>query len=308
MITTVTLNPMLDKTVTVDSLRRGKVTRASHVAAVVGGKGVNVSRQLRALGEATVATGFAGGEVGSLLERLLDQEGIRHDFVRVAGMTREGVTYRETDGTVTSVFEPSHVVTTEEAARLIEKCRLLAGTSAWVVCSGSSPSSAADGVFGTITGECRTRGIPVVLDSYGVALERAVGGGPSLVKPNREEYEKTYGRTLNTELDMVDAARDLVRRGAEFGVITDGPRAFTAATREAAWIVTPPAVEQVNATGSGDSMIAALLHGMLQGWSFDDSLAFGAAAGAANARVWGVAAASRAEIVALLSRVAISRV
>ena len=70
MITTVTLNPMLDKTVSVDAIRRGAVSRASAVSMIVGGKGVNVSRQLHALGEPTVATGFVGGEVGSILERL----------------------------------------------------------------------------------------------------------------------------------------------------------------------------------------------------------------------------------------------
>ncbi len=95
MITTVTLNPMLDKTVYVDTIQHGKVHRASRMEMVVGGKGVNVSRQLTRLGMKTTATGFLGGEVGTLIEKLLDAEGIACDFVRVASMTREGVTYRE---------------------------------------------------------------------------------------------------------------------------------------------------------------------------------------------------------------------
>ena len=119
MITTVTLNPMLDKTVYVDTIRRGEVQRASKIETVVGGKGVNVSRQLRRLGMQNVATGFVGGEVGTLIERLLDEEGIAHDFVRIAGMTREGVTYRESDGTATAIFEPSHKVTRRETEQLL---------------------------------------------------------------------------------------------------------------------------------------------------------------------------------------------
>ena len=129
MITTVTLNPMLDKTVAVDSLRRGAVSRASGVSTIVGGKGVNVSRQLSRLGEETVATGFIGGEIGSILERLLDGEKIPHRFIRIAGMTREGVTYLEPEGTMTSVFEPPHSVTLAEAGRLLEECRALAGNN-----------------------------------------------------------------------------------------------------------------------------------------------------------------------------------
>src|SRR5512142_2286384 len=95
MITTVTLNPMLDKTVYVEAVRPGKIVRASRVECVVGGKGINVSRQLHRLGVDTLATGFVGGEIGTMLDRLLDAEGLSHGFVRVGGMTREGVTYRD---------------------------------------------------------------------------------------------------------------------------------------------------------------------------------------------------------------------
>jgi 1-phosphofructokinase family hexose kinase len=308
MITTVTLNPMLDKTVAVDAVRRGGVSRASGVSMVVGGKGVNVSRQLRMLGEETVATGFIGGETGSTLERLLDGEGIPHRFVRISGMTREGVTYLEPDGTMTSVFEPSHPVTPREAERLLEECRMLAGKSDWIVCSGSSPGPAADDVFRMIVADCRSRGIPVVLDSYGRALARGVESGPDFLKPNREEFEQTFGTRLSGESDMIAAARRLVARGVRYSLITDGPRPFAAACGDEAWIVTPPVVESVNPTGSGDSMIAGILHGLSRSWPFPDCLGFGAAAGAANARVREVAHASREEIQSLLPGVTVRRI
>src|SRR5512133_1492150 len=115
MITTVTLNPMLDKTVYVEAVRPGKIVRASRVECIVGGKGINVSRQLHHLGSDTIATGFAGGEIGAILDRLLSEEGISHGFVRVAGMTREGVTYRDKNNVQTSIFEPPHHVTADEA-------------------------------------------------------------------------------------------------------------------------------------------------------------------------------------------------
>jgi 1-phosphofructokinase family hexose kinase len=308
MITTVTLNPMLDKTVSVDALRRGAVSRASGVSMVVGGKGVNVSRQLRVLGEETVATGFIGGEIGSLLERLLDAEGISHRFVRIEGMTREGVTYLEPEGTMTSVFEPSHPVTLAEAGRLLEECRALAGKSDWVVCSGSSPSPAADDVFRSIVGDCRSRGIPVVLDSYGSALARGVEFIPDFMKPNREEFEQTFGTRLSGESDLIAAARRLIARGVRYSLITDGGRPFAAADAGGAWIVTPPRVVSVNPTGSGDSMIAGILYGLRQSWPFADCLGFGAAAGAANARVRDVAQSSRDDIMSLLPGVIVKRV
>jgi fructose-1-phosphate kinase PfkB-like protein len=159
MITTVTLNPMLDKTVYVDAIQRGRAQRVSKIEMVVDGKGVNVSRQLTRLGIENVATGFIGGEVGSLIERLLDEERIAHDFIHVAGMTREGVTYRESDGTVTAVFEPPHQIAHQETQQLVERVNAMIPRSTWIVCSGSSPSPQADDVFATIVRQASERAV-----------------------------------------------------------------------------------------------------------------------------------------------------
>ncbi len=308
MILTVTLNPMLDKTVSVGALRRGAVTRASGVSMIVGGKGVNVSRQLLLLGEETLATGFIGGEIGSVLERLLDREGIPHLFTRTAGMTREGVTYLEPDGTMTSVFEPPGAVTRAEGERLLETCGELAGKSDWVVCSGSSPSPEADDLFRSIAASCRSRGIPVVLDSYGNALVRGLESVPDILKPNREEYEQAFGTRIAGENGIVDAARGLVARGVRYAVVTDGARPFAAAEAGGAWIVTPPRVTPVDPTGSGDSMIAGVLYGLRRSWPFPDCVRFGAASGAANAGLREVARSPRDVIESLLPDVVMKRI
>jgi 1-phosphofructokinase family hexose kinase len=307
MITTVTLNPMLDKTVSVGSLVHGKVSRATRVSMIVGGKGVNVSRQLHALGKETLATGFAGGEIGSLLERLLDAEGIPHRFVRIGGMTREGMSYLESDGTMTSVFEPPGEATPEESERLVVQCRESMVSGSWVVLSGSSPSASSDDVFRRVASDCRSRGVPVALDSYGAALVRGVESVPDFLKPNRDEYEQTFGTRLTGEADMARAARGLIERGVRYALITDGARPFAAADESGAWIVTPPRIDAVDPTGSGDSMIAGILYGLTDGWPFADCVRFGAASGAANARVRDVARSSKEEIESLLAGVTMKR-
>jgi tagatose 6-phosphate kinase len=131
---------------------------------------------------------------------------------------------------------------------------------------------------------------------------------PDFLKPNREEFEQTFGTRLSGESDMVAAARQMVARGVRYSLITDGPRPFAAADAGGAWIVTPPHVENVNPTGSGDSMIAGILYGLRQSWPFADCLGFGAAAGAANASVRKVASSSREEILSLLPGVTVQRV
>ncbi|MGB6031799.1 MAG: hexose kinase, partial [Bacteroidota bacterium] len=305
---TLTLNPMLDKTIHVASLQRGKIQRADRIQMVVGGKGVNVSRQLMRLGRQTVATGFLGGEIGVLLERLLAEEKIPHDFVRIGSMTREGVTYREPDGSMTSIFEPPHRVTRQETNKLVRKCRQIAPRGGWLVCAGSSPGRSTDTVYRDILEEARRRGVETVLDSYGPALARGIRARPTLVKVNRQEYEKSFRVRLNNPSAKQTAVWQLLSLGPRYAIITDGSRDAYGAFQGAVWRITPPRVVRVNPTGSGDSMLAGLLFGLTTGWSFPRSLRFGAAAGAANAGRWEVASSSHRAISALAPEVRVEEI
>jgi 1-phosphofructokinase family hexose kinase len=307
MITTVTLNPMLDKTVSVGKIRAGGIARADAIHVIVGGKGVNVARQIHRLGGEALAVTFAGGETGSMMERLLLGEGLPHRLVRVDGMTREGVTYREADGTVTAVFEPQHQVSAEECRALVDACAASLPGSSWVACSGSSPCRETDGTFAEIIGLCQARAVPAALDSYGRAMTLGAAALPALLKLNRDEFHSTFGRRIGSAGEALEAAREVVRRGIVRCVISDGPHALVAATHDGAWIVEPPAVTAVNPTGSGDALLAGIIHGLGRGWDFPEALAFGAAAGAANAAVWDVCDAGVEQITGLLDMVHIAR-
>ena len=305
MITTVTLNPMLDKTVYVEAIHRGKVQRASRVEAIVGGKSVNVSRQLSRLGCETLATGFIGGEVGILIERLLKEEGIANDFIHIADMTREGVTYREIDGTVTAVFEPPHRVSQREVIQLVSHVQSMIPRSEWVICSGSSPCSETDDVFEEIISSARRQSINTVLDSYGTACRHAAEAGPTILKMNKEEFEQTFEKKIVKEDDYTVAFNEMFNKGVSRVIVTDGPRPIYAGTGGTRVRITPPKIIAVNPTGSGDSMIAGILYGHMNGWDCSKALIFGAAAGAANAQKWDVATSSLEEITALEPYVAI---
>jgi 1-phosphofructokinase family hexose kinase len=308
MIVTITLNPMLDKTVHIDRQERGAIHRAQKMEMVPGGKGINVSRQLKRLGIKTLATGFLGGEVGGIVVRLLSEEGIDHDFVMTDTMTRIGVTYLEPDGTWTAMFEPSLRIDVRFVHELNKKIAALASKSTWVVCGGSSPGYEADDLFYEAIVNAHKAGVPSVLDSYGNAFELAMKAQPTLVKPNKKEFETTYGRKLETSAEHVDSVKFLLSRGARYCVISDGGKDFFAGVQGHFWRITPPNVKVVNATGSGDSMIAGILYGFRQGWKFERCLAFGAAAGAANAGTWDVAALSLVDIANLESEVVMQRV
>jgi len=308
MILTITLNPMLDKTVYIGGFERGAIHRADRVALVAGGKGINVSRQLRYLGIKTCATGFVGGETGSIVRQLLTQESVDHDFVLTDSMTREGVTYLEPDGTWTAVFEPPLQIGARYVDELTKKIETLVAQSTWVVCGGSSPGPEADELFYKAIMIAQKAGVPTVLDSYGSAFDLALNGQPTLVKPNKKEFEQTFGQILSTVADHINAVKFLLGKGARYCVLTDGGMPFYAGLQGHFWKVTPPNVKPVNSTGSGDALIAGILYGFRQGWKFERCLAFGAAAGAANARKWDVANSSLDEIAALESQVIMQRV
>jgi tagatose 6-phosphate kinase len=308
MITTITLNPMLDKTVTVDRLERGKIHRASKIAMIPGGKGINVSRQLRRWGTKTTATGFLGGEVGSIVKRLLDEEGVEHDFVITDAMTREGVEYLEPDGTWTAVFEPSLPIGQRFVHDLTKKIDALTAKSTWIVCGGSSPGPEADDVFYEAIMSAHKAGISSVLDSYAIAFELGMKAMPTLVKPNKHEFETTFQRSLKSESDYKSAINLLQSKGAQYCVLTDGANVFYAGIRGHTWKINPPKVKAVNSIGSGDAMVAGILHGFHQGWKFERCLVFGAAAGAANAKKWEVATSTLEDVAALEVEVAIERI
>jgi 1-phosphofructokinase family hexose kinase len=305
MITTVTLNPMLDKTVRLKHILVGQIVRAEAVSSIVGGKGVNVARQLHRLGCAVQATGVWGGEIGAELDRLLTEEGVRHQLVTIRGMTREGVTYLDAEGVTTCVFEPPHAIDPDEAEALLAECRTLLSGSTWLACCGSSPVAATDHVYADLVREARVCGVRSALDTYGAPLRIALEALPDVVKVNRDEYQNTIGVALDLEQHIVDALVTLVEQGVGLAVLTDGPRPCYAASLSGCWKITPPAVTTINPTGSGDSMLAGILYGLSRGWDEPKSVCFGAAAGAANAAVWRASAVSVEEIVALLPAVSV---
>ncbi len=307
MILTVTLNTMLDKTIYVDHLRRGKIHRSERLEMVAGGKGINVSRQLVKLGKPTVATGFIGGETGNIISGLMSDEGIDHDFVRIRSMTREGVTYRESDNSVTSVFEPPHTIYGDEPVLLIEKCRQLLTRCNWVVCCGSSPNPAADGIFRDVILEAVQNGKKTVLDSYGEPLRSAVSERPFLIKANLQEFESTFGITIAGESNIRSVLNDYLEMGINTVIVTNGPENIYAASSEAHWLITPPTIKAVNPTGSGDAFIAGFIYATENGLDFEECLRFAAASGTANAATWKVAASSYDDIECLTGKVEIRK-
>src|SRR5207237_8447943 len=113
MIITVTLNAAIDKSLSVPNFRLGRRHRTVEQRTMAGGKGVNIARTLKELGQPVIATGFAGGPTGTHIVEQLTEENILNHFVRIRADSR----------TNTSVLDPTTGEQTQINARGLPEAR-----------------------------------------------------------------------------------------------------------------------------------------------------------------------------------------
>jgi len=289
MIATVTLNPSLDLTVTVDRLVVDDVIRMRSMRKDPGGKGINVSRVVNTLGGATIAYGFIGGHEGGVLSVLLAEEGILTSFVAVEGDTRINVIVSEREsGTQTRINAEGPRVKVEDLEKLKERLWKMGGTycaARFMVFAGSIPPGLPKTAYRDLIEDAQDRGIKAVLDTDGDALKYGVRAKPFMVKPNTYELERLVGRDLRNagDQEIIQAAREVRDMGVEVVAVTRGGGRAVLVTGDRVLLGTPPSVKVVNSVGSGDSFIAAFLLALLHGKGFEEAFQWGLAAGAATA-------------------------
>jgi tagatose 6-phosphate kinase len=233
-----------------------------------GGKGINVARVLSALGHPATVTGLAGGVPGAALRRDLAASGLRDALVEVAGDSRQTVTVVERDrGDAGVLLEPGPCVTPEEWDRFGAVYRRLVAESRVVVLSGSLPPGLDDGAYAELVSVAREHDVPVILDTAGVPLLRALPSGPALVKPNADELRETFGTD-----DATAGATALRRAGAGAAVVSLGADGMLAVTPDGTWLAKPPRRVAGNPTGAGDAAVAALSAGLAADTPWPDRL------------------------------------
>ncbi|GGM15206.1 1-phosphofructokinase family hexose kinase [Dactylosporangium sucinum] len=254
MILTVTLNPALDLTYTVDALVPHATNRVRTVAERPGGKGLNVAGVLHALGEPVLATGLLGGPTGAHIQGLVDFPAA---FVPIAGDSRRTVTIVDA-ADATGLWEPGPTVTGPEWAAFLDHFAALLPAADAVVLSGSLPKGLPPDAYAVLIRAAREQGVPTVLDTSGEPLHHGVGAAPDVVKPNEHELAALGRRPV-----------DVIAAGVRAVVVSLGHRGLHAHTADGVWRVPPPAVVTGNPTGAGDACVAALARGLRNGLAKD---------------------------------------
>ena len=282
MIYTVTLNPCLDYLVAVQNFQSGRVNRAGYERITPGGKGINVSYVLNILKQDNLALGFVGGFTGAEIERLMDKDGIRHDFVHLKhGNSRIDV--QMLDGIESSIHGVGPCITQEDIDALCQQLQQLQDGDTLVL-SGAVPRGARDTIYSDILRSVEHKDLYVVVDAKGPLLLNTLKYRPFLIKPNLQEMIDIFYLDVETMDDIIRYAKNLQDMGARNVLVSLGADGAVLVTETGEIYRHSAMTGKVhNTVGCGDSMLAGFLVGYHQNHDMVQAFQLSLAAASANA-------------------------
>jgi 1-phosphofructokinase/tagatose 6-phosphate kinase len=312
MIITVTLNAAIDKSLSVPNFRLGRRHRTVEQTTMPGGKGVNVARTLKTLGQPVIATGFAGGATGTRIVEHLTEESILNDFVRIREESRTNTAVLDpTNGQQTEINERGPAVTPKEVELFRDKLLYLARGADVVVFAGSLPRGVEPEIYASLIRDLHKLDVQTMIDADGEPMRHAVRAEPHVISPNVLEAEELVGHEFNDDEDRAIAVRELVQLGPREAIMTlpDGCIACVQEEGQPAlyrvWIEEREAVAPV---GSGDAFLAGFVAARYIGSSPAECLTFGVACGAESTQRLGAGLIEPREVDRLLNQIEVERV
>lgn len=304
MIYTVTLNPALDRELTVSAIQYDEVLRATEVRIDYGGKGFNVSRALCALGQSSVALGFLGGITGRRFVEGLPCLGIEVDFVEIKDETRTNISIVTANRSrYLKVNEPGPEISRDEQAALLQKVKRLAKPGDWWVLSGNLPRGVPTTFYAQMIELVQAADARVVLDTSGEPLKHGCEAKPYLVKPNADEAAELTGIPVTTPEAAREAVLAIVALGAQNVFMSFGKLGALLFDGQKAWFAAAPRIEERNPIGAGDCAVAGLTWGLSQNLPASEALRWGVASGSAAASLAGTTVGDYALVSALVEQV-----
>jgi 1-phosphofructokinase family hexose kinase len=307
MIITVTLNAALDKTLEVPSFTPGRRHRSVDQTTMPGGKGVNVARALKRLGQPVIATGLVGGSTGTRIIDALTDEAILNAFVRIREESRTNTAVLDpTTGVHTEVNERGPEVSAHELELFRDKLLYLAQGASMCVFAGSLPRGVEPDVYGELIREVHKLGVTTVLDTDGEPLRFGVRAEPDIVSPNELEAEELVGHEFNDDDDRAESVVEITRLGARAALMTVADGCYARVLENGAPALLRVRIEELEAhstIGAGDAFLAGYVSARYSGTSAVEALRFAVACGAESTQHFGAGVVDRARAERLLPEV-----
>lgn len=267
MIVTLTMNPSLDRGVTLPApLAPGEVQSAIATREDAGGKGINVSRVIAASGGLTTA--ILPLAAGDPFHHVLEASAVPTHAVATAGHARANITVTDPDGVTTKLNLPGATMHVTEMQSIIDAVIQASLGASWLVLAGSLPPGVPADFYAhvctVVRQRCGADAPKIAVDASGPALAAVVSSAkPDLIKPNENELAELVGATLAPEADLVREvlviAAELVPHKVAAALVTLGGAGAVLITADGAWLATPPPTSVVSTVGAGDSSLAGYL-------------------------------------------------
>jgi 6-phosphofructokinase 2 len=300
-IITLTVNPAVDKSTTVASIKPNSKLRCSDPVFEAGGGGINVSRVLAELGGTSLCMYLAGGPTGKHLKDLVDAQQIPQDIIPIEGWTRENLAVTDTSAHQQYRFGmPGPKVNELEWKKTLEHLHDALQEGDILIASGSLCPGMPVDFFGQVAKISLKKNVKFILDTSGEALRSAVKVGVFLLKPNLGELSSLCGVTSISFKELEGYAKKfVVDNPCEVIVISLGAKGALMATKDTLEYIAAPIVHQKSTIGAGDSMVAGMVYRLSQGKSLREMVRYGVACGTAATMTEGTQLCKKKDVTSL---------
>lgn len=307
MIITVTFNPAIDKTAEVDTLCVGGLNRLKNVTMDAGGKGVNVSKTIHALGGESLCTGFLAGSSGDFIEQTLEGQKIAHDFVRVAGSTRTNLKVLDKNMELTELNEAGPVISNTEIEQLKQCILKHCDEDSIVVLSGNVSIEVDPHIYEEFIRMIQQTKARAVLDADGPLFANGIKARPAFIKPNKYELALHFGMDETcTNEEIVQKAKTLLNEDTTLVVVSMGKEGSIFITKDSVYQAEAISITAHSAVGAGDAMVAAITYALTLKLSMEELIRLAVATSAGAVMTIGTNPAPRELVDTLMENVKIT--
>jgi 1-phosphofructokinase family hexose kinase len=308
LIVTLTVNPAIDHTISVDRLAFEDRAYIDSRHDSPGGRGINAACVIYSFGGKTLAIFPSGGETGKRFQDLLSGYGYPVVAVPIKQEIRANLTITDRQGLTVSLNERGPKLEKAEIDRLEKAVHKHLDGAAWLLLSGTLPPGVPSNFYARLIGMAHRKKVKTLLDTDGDALREGVEASPTIVCPNQHEAEQLLNRALVTRNHFLEAAARIRAMGPEMVALSLGSRGAVGAIENTVIEAIPPRVEVLSPIGAGDALAAACAWSLERTGDFTDALRWGVAAGTASATLPGLRTASLEQAQEIYRQVEVRRI
>jgi 6-phosphofructokinase 2 len=295
LIVTLTINPAIDRVISVDRLAFEDRAYIKSKGEGAGGRGINASCVIHSFGADTVAVVTSGGDSGKRLEDHLRGCGIPLSVVPIENEIRTNLTITDRHGLTVNLNEAGPALCRDDLGRVERAVRGALARASWLMICGSLPPGVPPSFYGKLIGMARQKKVKTLLHTGADALREGIEARPTVVTPNQQEAGRLLSRMLLTRTHYLEAAAHIRTMGPESVILSLGSRGAVGAFADGILEAMPPRIEAVCPIGAGDALTAGYVWAMARKANHADALRWGVAAGTASARLPGISFANLAQ-------------